>query len=505
MSATLEKIDVSWVEKTPELTDQQTGALRRILNLSSRLTGDWSGMMGFDVAGGEDFGAFRFQLAYMSYALALAHVHRMPAAPGVFKKPFERLIQKILLPDCWLYWSNASTGNGPLNSGLGELPRQWDPVAKDNIMYSAYVQSMALMYHYIFRDDRFAKPEALTFELKTKYWHTGGFRFPYDENSLSDAIYWQMVEQGFLGVACEPNCVFQICNQPPLIGFRMHDLVYGGDRAGEASRSYLEAWKEFGVLDAEGNFHTLVLVDSRSVIATDEASLNFWLMSLMHSWNPKLVEQQYPVLLQRKLLDGPDGTKWIMPKASPFDEPGGQLNVHAMSWTACCASELGDTETLNGLFSYADRFMNPVWEDGAYYYKRRDENFNEDGLFVGMDVASGNAMFSYARLNVKDGLKKLYDGPLTDAHFEQPALIGLPDDLDVRRACYDVERDALALTLGTLPAARDINLEIRVPRGRELPVVLKDGVVLERGIRRTDAGLTLHLHHGPRATLVLQW
>ena len=501
---TLSGIDTSWVDAVPELDDKQTGALRRILNLSAQLPGDWSGMMGRDTMG-EDFGAFRFQLAYMSYALAVAHAHRLPAAPGVFQKPFQDLIQKILSPDCWIYWSHVSTGEGPLNKSLGKLPQRWDPVAEENIMYSAYVQSMALLYHYLFRDDKFAQPNALTFELNTRFWHEGGFRFPYDERTLNEVIYWQMAEQGFLGVACEPNCIFQICNQPNLIGFRMHDLIYGGDLAEQASRGYVQAWKEFGMLDGAGNFQTLVLAKERMAIPGGAPSMNFWLMTLLHAWYPQIVEQQYPVIRDRCLLDGPDGTKWIEPLPG-FGEGPEALRVAAdMSWAACCASELGDTDTLARLFAYADRFMNPVWENGAYYYKRRDANFDADGNFIGMDPASGNAFYNYARLNVKDGLKKLYEGPWDDQHFAEPALTELPPDVDVRRAQFVRERNALVLTLGAPPARRSITLGVRAPKGRDLPIVLKDGVELELGVRRSDAGLTVEIDHGERSTLVFQW
>ena len=501
-SATM--IDTSWVNRIPELDDKQVGALRRILNLSAQPPGDWSGMMASDNFG-EDFGAFRFQIAYMSYALALAHVHRLPAAPGVFQKPFQKLIEKILSPDCWIYWSHVSTGNGPLNKSLGELPRRWDPVAEENIMYSAYVQSMSLIYHYLFRDDKYDQPGALTFELKTRFWHEGGFKFAYDERSLNEIIYWQLAENGFLGVACEPNCIFQICNQPSLIGFRMHDLVYGGDLATQASEGYVNAWKEFGMLDEAGNFQTLVIAKERVVVPGGAPSMNFWLMTLLHSWYPQIVEQQYPILRDRYMRDGPDGTKWIEPLPPYGEGPDAQRPAVDMSWAACCASELGDADTLNGLLAYADRFQNPVWEDGAYYYKRRDANFDADGNFIGMDPASGNAFYNYARLNVKDGLKKLFEGPWDDSHFAEPALVDLPPDLDVRRAHFDAGRNALALTLGALPVRRSIILEIRVPSDRALPVVLRDGAELDGGIRRSDQGLVVEISHGEASTLVFQW
>jgi hypothetical protein len=58
--------------------------------------------------GQDDFGSYRFQPAYMAYALALTHLHRLPAAPGLFKPVFERLFEKILLPEVWMYWRDTS-------------------------------------------------------------------------------------------------------------------------------------------------------------------------------------------------------------------------------------------------------------------------------------------------------------------------------------------------------------------------------------------------------------
>jgi Linalool dehydratase/isomerase len=66
------------------LDDLQIAHLRHFNNLSRQLANEWSLMKGKGY-GQEDFGGYRFQLAYMAYALALAHKHRLPAAPGVFK------------------------------------------------------------------------------------------------------------------------------------------------------------------------------------------------------------------------------------------------------------------------------------------------------------------------------------------------------------------------------------------------------------------------------------
>jgi hypothetical protein len=61
------------------MTEEQLGHLRHFDNLSRQLPNDWSSMQGKGI-GQDDFGGYRFQLAYMAYALALTHVHRRGAS-----------------------------------------------------------------------------------------------------------------------------------------------------------------------------------------------------------------------------------------------------------------------------------------------------------------------------------------------------------------------------------------------------------------------------------------
>ena len=51
-------------------------------------------------------------------------------------------------------------------------------------------------------------------------------------------------------------------------------------------------------------------------------------------------------------------------------------------------------------------------------------------------------------LNVPDGLRKLYDGPWDERHFGEPAVVEMPDDLDVRAARYDADSASLLLNVG---------------------------------------------------------
>lgn len=429
------------------LDDLQAGHLRRMIDLAERLPDDWSGMMG-RTSLQEDFGALRFQLAYMSYALALCHLHRLPAAPAVFRKPFEQLIEKMLSPDVWTYWHYVSTGNGLVNRSLGELPPQWNPVETDNIMYSAYVQSMALLYHCLFDDPKYAQPGALTFHYQPLYWGDGAKTFSYDEKSLNERIYWQMVQNGYLGVACEPNCIFQICNQPAILGFRLHDVLYGGSVADEVTEGYRRAWDEFGILDPNGHFNILVQQHERQLVMPMALPwADFWLGSLMHMWDPAGVAAAYPQQIASWAKRGPDDTMWIEPSI-PVGERGQEI-THArdFGWAAVCASEVGDAATLTGLLAYADRFLTPTWDDGAFYYKRRDGFLDDDGKLYAMDPHTGNVLLAYARLNVPGGLNKLYMDPQGRDRFEQPALVDMTAGLDVRAAHYDARKARLELIL----------------------------------------------------------
>lgn len=432
------------INSEPIIDPLQRGHLRRILNLSSQLPDDWSGMMA-RTSLQEDFGAYRFQLAYMAYALALTHVHRLPAAPGYFRRPFQRLIDKMRSPDVWTYWHYVSTGNGPLNKAQGELPAEWNPIIKDNIMYSAYLQSMALMYHYLFNDDAYAKENSLSLVFHPLFWGSEK-RYDYDEKSINEHLYWNMVQRGYLGIACEPNCVFQICNQVPIIGFRMHDIVYGGDIATEVTEGYKKAWSDFGMLNDNGHFNMMVMEEEKVVVTPEAPWSDFWLGALMHSWNPEFVKESYAKQIERWAKPGPDDTLWITPPDS-MSENSDLASARDFGWAAACASEVGDSETLNKLLAYADKFLNAKWTDGGYHYARHDELFDKDGLFRCMDPHTGNALLAYARLNVPDGLRKLYDAPWDKKHFEEPALDDLPETLDVTRAEFDSELNRLDIKL----------------------------------------------------------
>lgn len=420
---------------TKPLTAEQLGHLRHFDNLSRQLPNDWSLMQG-KAPRQEDFGGYRFQLAYMTYALALTHRHRLPAAPGLFQPTIQRLIEKIMHPEVWMYWRDVSRGGNAFNAHL-DLGEKWDPVARDNIMYSAYVQSMALLHDYLFDGDRYAAEGSLTFQYWSFFWGGEKKQFPYDRDSLNEQIYWQMVRNGYLGVACEPNCIFQICNQPAILGFRLHDLITGGHRAEEVVEGYERAWADFGRIDDAGHYNMFLIEDAKSVQPNAGLApwVDAWCGALMNMWNRDFVRANYPSQVQQFLSESPDGTLSVV-SPPPQEFMGNQVVTDTcdLGWVAAWASEMGDESTLQGLLEHADRFMNPTRRDGGLYYPRNDTRTDERGNRVEMEPMTGNVLLGYARLNIPDGLWGLYNQPWDQKRFTEPALTAVDRDIDVSQA-----------------------------------------------------------------------
>lgn len=205
-------IDIS---KYPKLDHKQAGHLRHLHNLVSQPDGEWH-HFGCLEEGQELDDAYRYQLATMAYATGLAHYHHLPAMRGPLKQLFRSIIHKMLLRQVWGYWFNTSHGGFILDPDLPDLRPPWaDPVIKENIMYSGHLLLMTSLYAMLFDDDEFEKEGSLTFRWNPLLW---GRRqdFVYDNRSLQKVIFQQMEENDWVGVCCEPNAVFVVCNQFPV-------------------------------------------------------------------------------------------------------------------------------------------------------------------------------------------------------------------------------------------------------------------------------------------------
>ncbi len=452
------------VSSLPVLDDKQAGHIRNIQNLANQFPGDWSQMCGPDSwhSGGTLFK----QLGALYWPLALAHYHRLPAAPAVFRDTSLKLIEKMRRVDVWGYWRDMSA-SGPWYDKTLNGPRDgWiDPVVKENIMFSGRLAVMAGMHATLFDDARYEVDDGLS--LTYPYPYAGGpITFDYSLNSLNEKIFWQIVESGYLGVSCEPNMTFIICNQYSIIAQRLNDIRRGTDKASDLVRSYQTAWEAKGWLNDSGSLVIFYKPSEDFIFTRDHTTAwDAYALTFMNTWNREMVDELYPRNFERVFRNGPDGTISIWPEAmagqvhaaiAAGKDPAGVVDhtqhrfsdsYYDFAFYLPFISEVGDEPLLEGLLAHCDRFMNPSWRDGGLYYPRNDVSWDANGNLTYMDPWCGNGSVAHARLNVKDGLRTLYREPWRAAHFVQPNLAEINDEVEVLRAIYVPDRDALVLTL----------------------------------------------------------
>ncbi|KAL2865941.1 uncharacterized protein BJX67DRAFT_149347 [Aspergillus lucknowensis] len=500
-------------ESLQRMDEKMVQSIRHIGNLARQLKGDWANMMGPpDLNDG--FGAIRYQLAYMFYALMLAHFHRVPAAPGYFKKTMELIIGKMLEPDVWFYWHDVSTGGGALRTPAREMI--FDPVKTDNIMYSAYVQSMTAIFNSLFDDDRYQKPGALTFEYNALLWGKAtGWKFEYDQNSLNDQIYRNMVEYGYLGVPCEPSCIYQICNQIPILGFRFNDILKeNSDVASEVTAEYVKAWEEKagGVVTPNHMFNTFYMTHINMKMIVPGTSCEAWTGFLMNSWNHDLVQETYENRLEHLVHPRLDGTMSINP--GPIGLLPKNILYMASSgiwgWMPVWAGEMGDKETFDRLMEYADKHFNAKIQNGGLMYPRNDTLW-EKLNFVMVSPLLSNSLMPLARLNVKHGMKRIYENPWgarNPAHYDEPALVEVDFDVDVYRAVYIPESKKLIFDLAVFETGRKGEVALDRVFGRGNWTLKCDGEEVANGTNHTMAYPSISNiipRDGPKAISRLGW
>ncbi|KAM0420298.1 hypothetical protein ACHAPT_011959 [Fusarium lateritium] len=474
-----------------KLSREQCGHLRHFHNLVSALDGEW-GLMGGQDPDQEWGTAYRYQLSCMAYAAGAAHFHRLPAMRSMFKTLMERIINKMLRKEVWTYWYLLSQSGVKCDPDIEEMRKPWaDPCLKENIMYSGHLLMMISLYAMLFADDKYDAPGSLSFDWDPIWGMTNKpTSFKYSRLTLQEAIMKDMEREKWLGVCCEPNVIFIVCNMFPIIGFRYNDAVDGTNNAELVVEKYRAAWAKTGLLDNNGLFKQYILSRQGRAPDSEDATHSAWAMAFM-PWNYDLIQSLYSSSTLGFVHRLPDRINLQMPevamnikalvkeegvdpeasftvaralekaKAEANGEPLGLMKNeylrfrykpttfgHMAQWFC----EVADESDLSKLLRHADQYMNPAWKDGGLYYKREDEGWDDQGNYIHVEPYTGNASIRYARLNVQHGQKKMWDHPWTpDQVNNRPWIdgVGLDDNIDTLRGVWDDKEQAMVATFKT--------------------------------------------------------
>lgn len=82
--------------------------------------------------------------------------------------------------------------------------------------YSGHLLLMVSLYSMLFNDDSYDRKGGIVFNWNPLFWGMGPETFKYTRSTLQDAILKEMEREGWMGVCCEPNMIFIICNQFPV-------------------------------------------------------------------------------------------------------------------------------------------------------------------------------------------------------------------------------------------------------------------------------------------------
>lgn len=138
--------------------------------------------------------------------------------------------------------------------------------------------------------------------------------------------------------------------------------------------------------------------------------------------------------------------------AAQSDVPAGPPSQPEYGYVIQAVSELCDTEILDGMLKHADMFLNPTWDNGGLFYSRNDILTDQDGNWTFVDPFTGNAGIGYARLNVRDGQRKMYENPWTATMLARTPYIegvNLGSGVDYLRGVWDEKSGAMVVTMRT--------------------------------------------------------
>jgi hypothetical protein len=338
--------------RMPEFSAEDLAHQRFVLDLGLQPLDSFEG---FSLTEQWQLGAVRYQLGDVQSAIAIGQYTHTPAFHGYVSEAQRNLIDKYTQPIVWRYWFYENL--------MGNLRWDPDPMTRDNIMLSGYMDRYIGYYTAATDDRRYGELGAFTFT-----WNDDT-EYLYDHHSINDAVVHEYKRYDFGLFPCEPNFVFPICNVRGMAGVKLHDTIYGTKHFLELYDSFRHGLEtEFSEPDGAMHF-----------IRTTRFGFNLWkhwpenvqrggLATYLNGIYPDIAEREYQLFLHSwgdKRLEIPfklSGRRWEYPGLN-----GGAVIART---EGAGAREMGDDE-LADKFIEAAGYLKPEVVDGVLVYPFR--------------------------------------------------------------------------------------------------------------------------------------
>ena len=485
----------------PAASNEEWGQLLWNIKLADQDTSDFTNYRSIDEQG---VSASRYTVAFSSYFLALEQYHKFPAWREAIQPAFDNLINRMLNKKIWGYWFNESKGITKFEPNMDRPYMQSaDPIGNANIMYSGHLGMMINLYQMLYNDLKWDKPGSIVFNWDENH------KFVYDNKSLQEVMFIQMMHNPVPGIECERNAVFPACNTHPMISWKLYDNLHG-TRYFEAAHTVFDPWFEKVFINPQtkdfasfylikqgwafsgwnpkyGNKMDEVMAEMvKKGIDFNSGGNDGWIGTFMHVWNPSLIEKNYPFLKKKHYKEMKGGTAFLTKDVVAPDCYYG--------FFATLAAEVGDIDARERLLKTVDSIYSPVWIEGTFHYPFMDnvptvnlaaadgEKKNNpvpetkpdtsapkpSGLCCKSTQIKGHGdatnmksfpshsdladrLIAIARATPAKGFYNMVNEPFDKNHFAEPSITGVDiKKVILKRAVYDPKKKALVVsTLST--------------------------------------------------------
>jgi hypothetical protein len=289
--------------------------------------------------------AVRYQINFISYALAIASRSKLPDFDGYMLTAQRNLAAKQRDHRVWRYWE--------LENLWGNLAAGRDPIARDNIMFSGFLAAQLAFARSGVRLTDYDADDSLRFD------HPCGASFRYSLPDISERLARRYETAPFGLLACEPNWIYPLCNIMTASSIRASDHQFGTqywDGMAAPFRNALE--RDFTSADGR-------LLAFRSSLTGLGSSVVGGVMM-----------QAFPCLFLNTILPDVAARQWLRVRLDltersqrlhlwPLDVGNYRLTrASSLALTAAAAVEMGDAEIASRLLDALGRDCPALVADG---------------------------------------------------------------------------------------------------------------------------------------------